>query len=578
MKKILAICLSVVFVIALAAPIFAVPASTIAVNGSKTTVEAGDKLVITVDLESNPGINGATIWLYYDEASFTIKKTNVKQGSIWADAADADALTVVKNVEDGAAKISIGSIWTDEEDESVFLNSEDNGSVAEFTFTAKDDIKPGKHTFYLNDDPTTFGDKAELLLTNVEKDKWTPTATAFTVTVPGEVAEEVTFTAGAATVDASNIAGYVNEGEIIVPVPVIASGINADNGIAAFRLGFSCDAEIASIEAGSAIPNTDQFKVGPLTEGSSVNSIWVDTTEITAANAEIAIVNVKVPHGAEADTVYALTLIASEDADDYLLVDETTYDVVTANGSVTLAIDAHIAGEAAREDEVPATCTVDGSYNEVVRCTIGGEIISSEPKTITAPGHDFGDWFEETAPTCTEAGVERRDCKNCDEYETRPINALGHKFGDWFEETAPTCTEAGVERRDCENCDEYETRPINALGHTLTHFDAVAATAEAAGNIEYWKCSVCQKYFSDAEGTNEITEEATIVPKLSGIKGDVDGDGHVNAQDVILIMRYMVGWRDVVINVDMADYNEDSKLNNRDVYDILKDIVNGVVS
>ena len=183
MKKILAICLSVMFVIALAAPAFAVPATTIAVNGPET-VEAGQKFTVTVDLASNPGINGATIWLYYDAANFTIKNTNVKQGSVWADAYEADTanLMITKKVENGAAKITIGSIWQDEDTEE-FLNSDAAGSVAQFTFTANAGIADGTYSFYLNDDASSFGEKAELLLTNVEKDKWTPTATNLTVTV-----------------------------------------------------------------------------------------------------------------------------------------------------------------------------------------------------------------------------------------------------------------------------------------------------------------------------------------------------------------------------------------------------------
>ena len=44
--------------------------------------------------------------------------------------------------------------------------------------------------------------------------------------------------------------------------------------------------------------------------------------------------------------------------------------------------------------------------------------------------------------------------------------------------------------------------------------DAQAATCTEAGNIAYWQCSDpdCGKYYSDAEGKNEITLEQTIVP------------------------------------------------------------------
>ena len=39
-----------------------------------------------------------------------------------------------------------------------------------------------------------------------------------------------------------------------------------------------------------------------------------------------------------------------------------------------------------------------------------------------------------------------------------------------------------------------------------------AATCTEAGNTEYWTCDRCGKYFSDAEGKNEITLEDTVIP------------------------------------------------------------------
>ena len=41
--------------------------------------------------------------------------------------------------------------------------------------------------------------------------------------------------------------------------------------------------------------------------------------------------------------------------------------------------------------------------------------------------------------------------------------------------------------------------------HNISHHDAAAHTCTADGTIEYWECSVCGKYFSDADGTTEIT-------------------------------------------------------------------------
>ena len=68
----------------------------------------------------------------------------------------------------------------------------------------------------------------------------------------------------------------------------------------------------------------------------------------------------------------------------------------------------------------------------------------------------------------------------------------------------------------------------------------------------------------------------TVIANNNSNKGDVNGDGKINAQDVIKIMRYLVGWSDYELDTALADYNGDGKVNIRDVCLILKDIVNGV--
>lgn len=73
-----------------------------------------------------------------------------------------------------------------------------------------------------------------------------------------------------------------------------------------------------------------------------------------------------------------------------------------------------------------------------------------------------------------------------------------HKVGNHtcVTNTTPTC----INKATCGICgqDYYGD-------HDLSHHDAAAHTCTADGTVEYWECSVCQKYFSDANGTNEIT-------------------------------------------------------------------------
>ncbi len=73
-----------------------------------------------------------------------------------------------------------------------------------------------------------------------------------------------------------------------------------------------------------------------------------------------------------------------------------------------------------------------------------------------------------------------------------------------------TCTEKAV----CEVCGKAYGEP-DPNNHTdLKHIPAKAATEDAEGNIEYWYCGGCGKYYSDKDGTKEITKADTVTAKL----------------------------------------------------------------
>ena len=73
-----------------------------------------------------------------------------------------------------------------------------------------------------------------------------------------------------------------------------------------------------------------------------------------------------------------------------------------------------------------------------------------------------------------------------------------------------TCAEKAV----CEVCGKAYGEP-DPKNHTdLKHIPAKAATEDAEGNIEYWYCEGCNKYYSDKDGTKEITKADTVTAKL----------------------------------------------------------------
>ena len=66
----------------------------------------------------------------------------------------------------------------------------------------------------------------------------------------------------------------------------------------------------------------------------------------------------------------------------------------------------------------------------------------------------------------------------------------------------------------CADCGaEYGDTNPNHHGDKLKHVVAKDATTSEEGNIEYWYCEACEKYFSDADAKNEITQAQTVIPK-----------------------------------------------------------------
>lgn len=103
-----------------------------------------------------------------------------------------------------------------------------------------------------------------------------------------------------------------------------------------------------------------------------------------------------------------------------------------------------------------ATCETDGV--DVLECSLCGY---DKSETIPALGHDFGEWFTESEPSCLKAEVLARVCKrtSCTAKETKEGKAaLSHKWGEWI-------TEGEMMKRYCERngCDAFEEQAAPLL-------------------------------------------------------------------------------------------------------------------
>ena len=174
---------------------------------------------------------------------------------------------------------------------------------------------------------------------------------------------------------------------------------------------------------------------------------------------------------------------------------------------------------------------------------IGGTATCTEKAKCSLCGAEYGDLLplsltktEAKEPTCTEEGnTEYWTCDTCKKYFSDAegkneidltetiISATGHKLTK-TEAKEPTCTEEGnTEYWTCDTCKKYFSDAegkneidltetiISATGHKLTKTEAKEPTCTENGNTEYWTCESCKKHFSDAEGKNEISLAQTVI-------------------------------------------------------------------
>jgi len=115
------------------------------------------------------------------------------------------------------------------------------------------------------------------------------------------------------------------------------------------------------------------------------------------------------------------------------------------------------------QKKAPTSCSADGCGEDVIICTKCGYVAQTANPTLP---HSWGGWTQTKAPTCGAEGAEARSCSRCGQTETRTLAAIGtHSWN----ETAPTCTEAGS--KTCKVCGKTESGSA-ALGHDWVHHDA----------------------------------------------------------------------------------------------------------
>ena len=122
-------------------------------------------------------------------------------------------------------------------------------------------------------------------------------------------------------------------------------------------------------------------------------------------------------------------------------------------------------------------------------------------KPITADTDVYAKWTETehrwsltdtVDATCTEDGYFLETCLTCGDERKVPIGAYGHDWGEWKQTKAPTCTEAGEETRVCDrNKAHTETRDVAALGHTWNAGVVTKKATPTATGVKTYTCTAC---------------------------------------------------------------------------------------
>ena len=234
-------------------------------------------------------------------------------------------------------------------------------------------------------------------------------------------------------------------------------------------------------------------------------------------------------HCSVCDTIISSTDELSELGHDYVAnVTEptctqegyTTYicsrcgDNYIANNTEALG---HTSAEPVRENEIPATCTQSGSYDEVIYCSVCNAVLSSVAKTIEPSGiHTPAEAVieNEVPSTCIHKGTydEVVYCSVCNaelSRETKQTEKLEHNYSAVVSDA--TCTHVGYTTYTCNDCSysyigDYVARIEHTPAEAVRESEVPATCTKTGSYDEVVYCSVCNAELS--RETKQIAKAA----------------------------------------------------------------------
>ena len=275
----------------------------------------------------------------------------------------------------------------------------------------------------------------------------------------------------------------------------------------------SYDSVFYCVVCGEGI-SREEIVVDALGHDYLVDSFVWDTSEASAYTAQVKLICANdEDHIAYEDAVVTSVITTAPTCTSAGVRTYTaTYEQNTETKTETISATGHTAEAAVRENIVVATCSVGGSYDSVVYCSVCEAELSREHLTVNALGHDYV--FASYVWNTSVAGAYTAQAKYVCSHDASHVLYEDAEVTSEIT-TAATCASTGVRTYTATYGDqaaENKTETISNPEHTYTALTAaVAATCTTDGNYAYYYCSTCEGYYDeDGEYLGDSLDDVTI--------------------------------------------------------------------
>ncbi len=491
MKKLLALCLTVVLVLAMMPIIGASAAGQATFSVGNVTGAPGDEVTVPVSIDTNPGLTFAQVMIGYDASALEI--VNIEKLTLAGKPASHGPLT--------ANPIAV--TWAD-----GLADTTDTGVIANITFKIKDDAATGDYTLTVEGvQENTFN----LAYEDVPFTTVNGTITVESNAVEPPVIDGLTFIVGNAT-------GAAGE-EVVVPVEIAG---NPGITFAQVMIGYDAEAlEIVNIEKLTLAGKPASH--GPLT-ANPIAVTWADGLADTTENGVIANITFRIKDGASG--TYTLTAEGVQENTFNLAYEDVPF--TTINGTITVGASSCVHEWVEEIDDKylvsAATCENKAIYNvSCSLCGVAGDI-AFEAGELAA--HTLVEVVEDkylaTDATCTAKATYYKNCSVCGEVSDETFESGDVAAHTWAEvvddkylASAATCTAKATYYKSCSVCEAAGTETFEAgefAAHTPTKvvddkYFATEATCENKATY-YTSCSVCGEALDATFEAGELAEHA----------------------------------------------------------------------